>query len=215
MSPGAFITFEGVEGAGKSTQIRRAVSYLQENGFRVYVTREPGGSPLAEKIRSLILDEYDDPPVGRAEVLLMQAARAQHVDRVIKPHLGAGDVVVCDRYYHSTIAYQIRARGLDEAFTMRAIEYAIDGVYPDLTIVLDLPVEEGLARQSERNRMEDEGVTFHEAVRGSFLEQARKEPERIRVIDASASEDEVHARVVEVIRPVVESVMAAAERADG
>ena len=203
MSRGRFITFEGVEGAGKSTHARLFVEALKERGVEAHLTREPGGCPLAEKIRVLILEECEDPPVPRAELLLMQAARAQHVDRVILPKLEAGVWVVSDRFYHSTLAYQMFARGLDPGFTRAAIEYAIDGAHPDATVILDLPVEEGLARQGERNRMEDEGRAFHQAVREAFLSLAAEEPQRVHLVDASGSVEEVRRRVMQALEPLL------------
>ncbi len=197
--PGLFITFEGVEGAGKSTQIGRAVEWLQQRGHTVYVTREPGGGPLAERIRDLILHTEDDPPVARAELLLMLAARAQHVDTVIRPRLARGETVVCDRFYDSTIAYQGFARGLDLDFVRGSVEFAVDNLHPDLTIVLDLEPAEGLARQQSRNRMEAEKLAFHEAVRRGFLDQAAREPERIRVVSAAGAVEDVTARVAAVL----------------
>ncbi len=205
---GLFITFEGVEGSGKSTQIELVVAKFRGQGLEVILTREPGGTPLAEGIRGLILDERGDPPVARAELFLLQAARAQHVDCVIRPNLEAGRVVISDRFFDSTIAYQGRARGLDMEMVRECIAAAIDGVVPDVTIVLDMPPADGLARQSrdmfahhERNRMEAEELTFHEAVRRGFLEQAEAEPHRIRVIDASRSVAQVHQRVMQALRP--------------
>lgn len=210
MRPGLFITFEGVEGAGKTTQIGLVAQALRSEGHNVVLTREPGGSPLAERIRALILEAGEDQPEPRTEVLLLQAARAQHVEKFIKPHLENGDIVVCDRFYDSTIAYQIHARELDEEFTRLAIEYAVDGTHPDLTVVLDLDVEEGLRRQTARNRMENEEVSFHKAVRSGFLKQAAAEPGRIRVIDASGTVEEVHERVMAVLHGVLETMEAPA-----
>lgn len=204
MTGGVFITFEGVEGAGKSTQIELAVKELEAAGHQVLVTREPGGSPLAERIRSLILDEQGDPPVGRAEMFLLQAARAQHVDKVIRPALAAGRVVVCDRFCDSTIAYQVFARGLPEEPTRQAILFAMDGLQPDLTLVLDMDPEAGLARQTERNRMEAEALEFHQRVRAGFQEQARREPQRVRLVDAFGSVEEVHARVMRELNALIQ-----------
>lgn len=208
MTGGVFITFEGVEGAGKSTQIELAVKELEAAGHQVLVTREPGGSPLAERIRSLILDDQGDPPVGRAEMFLLQAARAQHVDRVIRPALAKGRVVVCDRFYDSTIAYQVFARGLDEESTRQAIQFAVDGLHPDLTLVLDMDPEAGLARQTERNRMEAEALEFHQRVRAGFQEQARREPQRVRLVDAFGSVDEVHVRVMRELDSLLQQKLA-------
>ena len=207
---GLFITFEGVEGSGKSTQIDLVVAKLRRQGLDVVLTREPGGTPLAEGIRSLILDERGDPPVARAELFLLQAARAQHVDRVIRPNLEAGRVVISDRFFDSTVAYQGRARGLDMEMVRACIAVAIDGVVPDVTIILDMPPADGLARQfgdvfahHERNRMEAEALEFHEAVRRGFLEQAEAEPHRIRVVDASRSVAQVHQRVMQALKPAL------------
>jgi len=202
---GLFITFEGVEGAGKSTQIKLALEEIHKTGQAVTVTREPGGTVLAERIRGLILETLDDPPVGRAELLLMQAARAHHVDKVIRPSLAAGNIVVCDRFYHSTVAYQGYARGLDAEFILASTEFAVDGVHPHLTVILDMPVEEGLSRQQDRNRMESESLAFHEAVRRGFQAQAESDPDRVKLIDARGSVDEVHQRVMRVLRPLLEA----------
>lgn len=196
---GLFITFEGVEGAGKSTQIELAVQWLRDRGVLVHVTREPGGGPLSERIRALILDTFDDPPTDRAELLLMLAARAQHVERVIRPMLSAGRTVVCDRFYDSTVAYQGFARGLDLAFVRDSIEFAVSGLHPDITIILDMPPAEGLLRQRSRNRMEGEDLLFHEAVRQGFLDQAAREPGRIHVISAEGTVEDVRARVSAVL----------------
>ena len=202
------MTFEGVEGAGKSTHARLLAEDLRGLGIDVHLTREPGGCLLAEKIRALILEERGDPPVSRAELLLIQAARAQHVDRVILPRLESGVWVVSDRFYHSTLAYQVDARGLDPAFARAAIEFAIVGARPDATVVLDLPVEEGLARQGQRNRMEDEDRAFHEAVRESFRRMAREDPERVRLVDARGSVAEVRDRVRQALRSLLAEAQA-------
>ena len=146
--PGLFITFEGVEGAGKSTQIGRAVEWLQQRGHTVYVTREPGGGPLAERIRDLILHTEDDPPVARAELLLMLAARAQHVDTVIRPRLARGETVVCDRFYDSTIAYQGFARGLDLDFVRGSVEFPINKLMDSGNIINLTPDAVAAGRQS-------------------------------------------------------------------
>ncbi|MCC6485620.1 MAG: dTMP kinase [Armatimonadetes bacterium] len=202
-SRGVFITFEGVEGAGKSTQIALVAQALRDRGYTVCLTREPGGEPLAEKIRQLLLDSTDDPPTPRTELLLMQAARAQHVDRLIRPHLEAGEVVICDRFYHSTIAYQGFARGLDTEFIQRSTDFAVDSVHPTVTLVLDIPPEEGLLRQSKRNRMESEDIGFHQRVREGFLEQVKALPATVKLVDAHGSVEEVHQRVMCVLEPIL------------
>lgn len=216
---GLFVSFEGVEGSGKSTQIDLAVASLKSLGGPVYVTREPGGTPLAERIRELILNETSDPPVDRAEMFLLQAARAQHVDRVILPKLQAGELVVCDRFFDSTVAYQGYARGLDLPMVKSCIKIATGGLEPDVTIVLDMPPAQGLERQfsdmfahHDRNRMEAEALDFHEAVRKGFLEQAAANPERIKVLDASKSVAQVHKKVMAALKPAVDRWLESHER---
>lgn len=213
---GLFVSFEGVEGSGKSTQIDLAVQALKGRGCDVYVTREPGGTPLAERIRELILNETADPPVDRAEMFLLQAARAQHVDRVIIPKLEDGALVVCDRFFDSTIAYQGYARGLDLPMVHSCVRVATGGLEPDVTIVLDMPPAQGLERQfadmfahHDRNRMESEALDFHESVRRGFLEQAAANPNRIKVLDASKSVAQVHKKVMAALAPAVDVWLAA------
>lgn len=196
-----FITFEGVEGAGKTTQIQRLAARLRESGRPdVLVTREPGGSLLGQELRRLVLD----PPHGvfvedRAELLIMVADRAQHVAQVIRPHLEAGGVVLCDRYTDSSVAYQGYGRGLDVAEIDALNSYATGGLVPDLTVLLDLDPALGLARQRERTRMEAEALPFHTRVRAGFLELAQRSPARFLVLDASrepsAVQDDIWAHV--------------------
>ncbi len=181
-SAGLFITFEGVEGAGKTTQIALLRDYLRQAGHDVCVTREPGGDAVAETVRRLLLEKEMAP---RAELLLFLAARAQNVDRVIRPHLYDGGTVLCDRFIDSSIAYQGYARGLGRDTVFHLNAFAIDGLLPDLTILLDLPPEIGLARQSDRNRMEAEALEFHERVRKGFLLEAENNPARFCVLDAT------------------------------
>jgi dTMP kinase len=195
---GRFITFEGGEGVGKSTQVRRLADRLRDRG-EVVVTREPGGSPGAEAIRALLVSG----PVERwspiSETLLMYAARRDHIERVIAPALARGAWVICDRFYDSSRAYQGAAGGAP-AGLLRALEAEVVGeVIPDLTLILDLPVKTGLARASRRGqdegRFEAKGAEFHERLRAAFLEIAAAEPERCRVIDADAGIDAVTARI--------------------
>ncbi|MCB0919308.1 MAG: dTMP kinase [Actinobacteria bacterium] len=170
--PGRFIVFEGGEGVGKSTQVQLLAQRLQDTGRSVVVTREPGGSPRAELIRELVLGDAFAGVDPRAELLLFAAARADHVAEVIQPALAADAVVVCDRFVESTVAYQGVGRGLRAADIRSLSAWASQDIHPDLTIVLDLPVAEGLARAQEPNRLESEDLAFHESVRESFLSLA-------------------------------------------
>ena len=189
-----FVTFEGVEGAGKTTQIARLAARLREAGRQdVLTTREPGDGPLGAALRRLALH----PPMGvfvepRAELLIMVADRAQHVGQVLQPHLGSGGLVLCDRYADSSIAYQGYGRGLDLAQIASLNHYATNGLTPDLTILLDLDPAVGLGRQSERNVMEEEALPFHRRIRAGFLALAQAEPDRWRVLDSSRPPEIVH-----------------------
>src|SRR5579871_374931 len=178
---GLFITFEGVEGAGKTTQIGLLRHALEREGHTVCVTREPGGDAVAEGVRRLVLLSEMTP---RAELLLFLASRAQNVETVIRPALTAGQIVLCDRYIDSSLAYQGCARGLGRDVVAPLNAFAINGVVPDLTILLDLPPEIGLARQNETNRMEAEKLEFHERVRKGFLTEAQNDSSLFCVLDA-------------------------------
>jgi dTMP kinase len=195
---GLFITFEGGEGAGKSTQVERLSCRLRERGLEVVVTREPGGSPRAERIRASLQAGEGKPYGPLAEALMFSAARADHVDTVIRPALAAGAVVVCDRFADSTRAYQGSRGEVDEA-TLRALERVVVGeIRPDLTFILDLPAATGLARAASRreglheaDRFEREDLGFHERLRDAFLAIARAEPGRCRVVDADRDPDAI------------------------
>jgi len=189
MPSSKFITIEGIEGAGKSTAVKFIHDYLQSKGKSVVVTREPGGTPVAEEIRQLVLNpdakEIIDP---KAELLLMFAGRAQHVARVILPELSAGKWVLCDRFVDATYAYQCGGRGLDAKWVKMLEELVVGSLRPDLTILLDLDPEVGLARSRRRgpqDRFEKEKVAFFERVRQVYLERADHEKQRFRVIDAA------------------------------
>jgi len=194
-----FIAFEGGEGVGKSTQLRRAAAWLRERGNDVVETREPGGTPLGAQLRALVLDPSAS-ITPRAEALLYAADRAQHVDTVIRPALDAGAIVLTDRYVDSTLAYQGAGRGLSDA---RAItDWATGGLLPDLTVLLDLDPVAGLDRAGARSapdRVEGASLAFHQAVRAGFLALAADEPDRYAVIDAGQPEDEVAAAVREAL----------------
>jgi len=188
--PGLFITLEGIEGSGKSTQIRHLAELLDRAGFRVLQTREPGGTATAEAIRHILLTPASHEPVTpQAEALLILAARCQHVTHLIRPALRRGTLVLCDRFSDSTFAYQGFARGLDLQWLRAANEGATGGLTPDLTLVLDLPVSVGLARRradrGEQNRLDRETERFHRKVRRGFLALAAEEPGRMTIVNAN------------------------------
>ena len=203
MPKGKFITFEGGEGCGKSTQVQRLKAALEQKGVQVLLTREPGGTRLAELIRSLLKDEAEDPPCDRAELLLFLAARAQLVKNVIRPALEAGTWVVSDRFSDSTLAYQGYGRGLSLDVIRAANDFACEGLKPDRTILLDVDPVTSQARMRGReastntkaDRIERAGDDFHARLRKGFLELAAAEPLRIVTIDASGTEDDVWERV--------------------
>ena len=202
---GRFITFEGGEGCGKSTQVRRLAEHLASKGIEVVLTREPGGTRLAELIRGLLKDEREDPPCDRSELLLFLAARAQLVRNVIEPALASGKWVLADRFSDSTFAYQGYGRGLPLDVLRLANDFACDGLKPDLTLLLDVRPEVAVARMRRReaatntsaDRIEQAGDGFHSRLRAGFLEMAKAEPERIKVIDANGSPDDVWARILQ------------------
>ena len=202
MTQGFFISFEGGEGAGKSTQIRRLADRLATAGHDVIVTREPGGSPGAEAIRDLLVNGAADRWSPVTESLLMYAARRDHLERVIRPALGRGAIVLCDRFADSTRAYQ-GAGGDAPASLIAALEaHVLGGTVPVLTLILDLPAEVGLQRAEARGgaaRFESKGLAFHERLRAGYLEIARQEPERCVVIDANAPLDAVTAAISDVV----------------
>ena len=203
MSPGRFITVEGIEGVGKSTQVAALARGLEARGLEVCVTREPGGTPLAERIRSLVLERgvEDLPPI--AELLLMFAARAVHLGGLIEPALRAGRWVLCDRFTDATYAYQGGGRGLDPA-AIASLEAWVQGARrPDLTLLLDLPVARALERARRRgtgtDRFESQRLEFFERVRRAYLERAAREPERIVVIDSAGAPEAVARAVARAI----------------
>jgi dTMP kinase len=198
---GRFVTFEGGEGAGKSTQITRAAAWLHSRGTEVVVTREPGGTPRAERLRAMLLERDAEPMPQACELLLMFAARVTHVDNLVRPAVARGAWVLCDRFTDATYAYQGGGRGLPVAQIDALAGIAHPDLWPDLTLLLDLPVDAGLARAAQRNgddgpdRFESEQRAFFERVRGTYLARARQEPRRFRVIDAARSVDDVSADV--------------------
>lgn len=211
MTRGKFITFEGGEGCGKSTQVAYAKEALEKKGFEVVVVREPGGTGLGEKIRALLKNELEDPPCDRAELLLFEAARAQLVEETIRPALEKGAWVISDRFSDSTLAYQGYGRGLPLDVLRRANEFAIQGLKPDLTVLLDVSPETAASRMRRResatgtsaDRIECAGREFHERLRRGFIELAEAEPERFARVDAGGSEDEVRERVWKSLKRVL------------
>jgi dTMP kinase len=197
---GCLIAFEGIEGAGKSTQIRLAALALEEAGYRSRVTLEPGGTELGRALRELLLATRASAPTAVAELFLYLADRAQHVTEVIVPALQDGEIVLSDRFSASTIAYQGHARGLDIEAVTQADSWARQGVKPLLNVLLDCPVDTGLARARGNDRFHSEVRTFHEHVREGFLRLAAADPIRWRVIDATEPEHEVHVRIMKALR---------------
>jgi len=198
---GFFISFEGPEGSGKSTQIHRLAAVLAEQGHTVWTTREPGGTRTGETIRPILLGPHAGPLSPWSEALLFTAARAQLVDEVIRPRLDHGELVLCDRYSDSTLAYQGYGRGIDLESLRRLQSEATRGLSPDLTLLLDLPVEAGLARipRTAKDRLDRETIAFHQRVYGGYHEMAAREPDRWRQVDASRHPDEVASRVLELV----------------
>lgn len=200
-----FITFEGTEGSGKSTQIELLAEALRSHGTSVVSTREPGGTALGEHLRQILL-ESDAPLAPESEAYLMTAARAEHVRQVIRPALTAGRIVVCDRFVDSTLAYQGGGRGLPVATLQQLQQLAVGDLTPDLTILLDLPVELGLGRRVRgggANRIDRETLAFHERVARWYRAAAKDDPARWRVVDATGPVAVVHTHVIDVVRQVV------------
>jgi len=202
---GLFITFEGPEGSGKTTQIRLLAAWLREEGHDVLTTREPGGTRIGEAIRGILLGPEYTEMCAEAEILLFSAARAQIVREVIRPHLERGGVVLCDRFADSTLAYQGYGRQLDMTMLQKITTFATNDLTPDLTICLDLPVSEGLRRKQggderEWNRMECERLDFQERVRRGFLTLAAAQPARWLVVDAMQTVETIAADIRERVR---------------
>lgn len=199
---GQFITLEGGEGVGKTTNLDFVRRHLEAQGLEVVVTREPGGTELAEKIRELLLRPSDEPITEMTELLLIFAARAQHIARVILPALEQGKWVLCDRFVDATFAYQGGGRGLSIPLIEQLEAMVVNGLKPDLTLLLDLPVAEGMARARARSaldRFEQEKLEFFELVRATYLNRAAADPARIKVIDATPVLSEVQAQIVDAL----------------
>ena len=211
-----FITFEGPEGSGKTTQMELLRSYLEEKGYPVLATREPGGTSIGDQIRAILLDPQSTEMLPASEALLFSAARAQIVHQVIHPHLARGGIVLCDRYADSTMAYQGYGHGLDLEMLHAITALATGGLKPDLTVYLDIDVEEGLQRklaahkagQAEWNRLDRQEAAFHRRVREGYLQMAAREPDRWLVIDATQPLEVIQAS----IRAGVEAKLTATRR---
>lgn len=199
MKNGLFITFEGADGCGKTTQIELLDTYLRNKGFNTLLTREPGAKGLGVKLREILLN-YDGEVSPQAESFLFLADRAQHIDCIIKPALKEGTIVLCDRHTDSTVAYQGYGRGLDLDRINSLNEIATGGLKPDLTIVFDIDVETSMSRVGKnKDRMESAGMEFFNRVRNGYLEIAKQEPDRVNVIDSSDTIENIHKQVVELI----------------
>ncbi|MEJ2314214.1 MAG: dTMP kinase [Nitrospirota bacterium] len=204
---GLFISFEGIEGTGKSTQARLLRDWLEAQGMEAVLTREPGGTGIGKKIRQVLLDANHGGMDPLTELLLYAADRRQHMTEEILPSTGKGLVVITDRFSDSTRAYQGRARGIGPRVLEKIDKLATGGLKPDLTILLDMDVFEGLSRNRSANksdRLELEEISFHEKVRKAFLDIQRAEPERVKLVDATGTVEEVHGRVVKVVREFLE-----------
>ncbi len=203
-----FITLEGPEGSGKSTQIRRLAKRLEAMGYPVMTTREPGGTSIGDQIRHVLVRMENEELHPRTEILLFLAARAQLVEQLIKPALQDGKIILCDRYGDSTLAYQGYGHGLDLEKLRQMLDFATDYLKPDLTILMDLDVKTGLMRkkaEDEWNRLDAYEVLFHERVRQGYLELANEEPERWRIVDASQGIDAVQEDLFQIILDALKS----------
>lgn len=206
-----FITLEGPDGSGKSTQIHALAEAIRASGRTVLVTREPGGTDISDQVREVIMKMKNTAMHPRTEILLFQASRAQHVEELIRPHLEAGDIVLCDRFADSTIAYQGYGHGTDLAVLNRIVDFATGGLKPDLTVLLDVEVETGLRRRlsggGEWNRLDDYQLAFHRRVRDGYHKMAAAEPGRWLTIDANLDKNGVKSLLIEAVLPRVQAFL--------
>jgi len=206
--PGAFITFEGIDGCGKSTQLRLLASALRLQGLEVVTTREPGGTTLGQRLRAALLD-VDEQVDPLAELLVFAADRAQHVRQHLRPALKTNHVVLSDRYADATVAYQGAGRGFDRKLIDEIVQLATEGLKPDLTLIFDLSVPESITRtrrreeNKQKDRLDIEDSDFHARVRNAYLEIAKAEPDRVRIIDARGSSEETHNAVKKIVMPIL------------
>lgn len=208
MKKGVFLSFEGIEGTGKSTQARLLFEHLREKGFDAVLTEEPGGTKIGRKIREVLLSPDHQEMTPLTELLLYFASRTQHLAQVIIPAVNRGAVVITDRFTDSTIAYQGYGRGIALHFLHSLDTIATEGMQPNITLLLDLDVETGLSRNrgiNKTDRLELEDIGFHTRVRNGFLELAAQQPERIKIIDASLEKEEVRKRVLDLVLDIVSS----------
>ena len=200
MTKGLFITFEGIDGCGKTTQIKLLEEYLKKNNKNVIVTREPGAKGLGEKLREILLG-YEGEVSSNCESFLFLADRAQHIDTLIKPTIENGDIVLCDRHIDSTVAYQGYGRGLDLDRINYLNNLATSGLKPDLTFIFDIDLETSLARRGKaRDRMESSGDEFFERVRTGYIEVSKQEPNRVKLLDGSKSVEIIHSEIIQHIK---------------
>lgn len=203
MTKGLFLTFEGADGCGKTTQIKLLDEYLKNNGYKTLLTREPGAKGLGEKVREILLN-YDGEVSSKCESFLFLADRAQNADCIIKPAIKNGTIVLCDRHTDSTIAYQGYGRGVNIDELKALNEMAVGVLKPDLTFVFDIDIETSMKRVgNEKDRMESSGIEFFERVRQGYLDIAKQEPERVKVIDSTQSIEEIHDKVLELVKNVI------------
>ena len=203
MKKGLFITFEGADGCGKTTQMKLLADYLKSQGLKVVLTREPGGKGLGERVREILLN-YDGEVSDRCESFLFLADRAQNIDIIVNPAVEQGKIVLCDRHIDSTVAYQGYGRGLDLDRIKMLNNLATNGKKPDLTIVFDIDVETAMKRVgSEKDRMESAGIEFHNKVRNGYLEIAKLEPERIKVINSAQTIEQVFEDVKKIAKEYI------------
>ncbi|MEK6289596.1 MAG: dTMP kinase [Acidobacteriota bacterium] len=218
---GLFITFEGIDGCGKSTQLEMLARQLEQRGFEVVVTREPGGTAIGEDIRRVLVSDASVHIAATTELLLYVAARAQHVAELIKPSVEAGRIVISDRYTDSTVAFQGYGRGLDLEMIEKLNTFATGGLVPDLTIVFDLDPARARTRLGSRpvggllGAFDDQHADFHERMRAGYLKMADNEPARIRVADASGAVEETHSKVMDLVLPKLEEVRSQRSEAGG
>ena len=201
---GRFITVEGIEGSGKSTQVRYIQAFLQSAGKRVVATREPGGTPVGEALRALLLDPSYEAMASDTELLMVFAARAEHIAKLIRPAVARGEWVVCDRFTDATYAYQGGGRGIAASRIAQLEQWVQDGLRPDLTVLLDISEEQGLARahaRGARDRFEREAQKFFARIRTAYLSQAKREPRRYRVVDAAQGVSAVQADIASILKP--------------
>ncbi len=208
-SAGSFITFEGIEGCGKSTQAKMLYEHLVEAGFTVVPTREPGATAIGRVLRETLLSSEFPEMDSRSELLLFAASRAQHVTEVLRPSLAAGKIIVCDRYVDSTIAYQAYGRGLPVTEVRRISDWASGGLMPDLTFLFDLPVEQALERlrPGEMDRIELADIAFHRLVQEGFRSLAKFYPERFRVLDATQPVKIIHKQVIAAVSSFFDAIL--------